>query len=720
MTDQVKRRFSLFWESQGHAKVKAEADRVDASLDAVAEGVEQVTRRSEAGAKSVGTLGRSLNSTERRLESLDRATDKTAQGLDRLEQRAKGVAAGFKGVGAAVTAAIGAVAVSQLLDLAEEGAGLQLVSRRLEEVGFSAEKVADITNRLGGGSSADVERLVTRANEAGVAFEQMGTIADASLQLASARGLNSHEVMVELTKAVAAGEVGWLRQQGVIIDVAAAQRDYAKSIGKTTAELTEQDKVAASSQAVLSELNKAFDGKPPDKYASNIGAVRDRLDNLADLVKRKLADALNDLGAALSGGSFASEKKGTRLQQLEKQIAELERLEARLVEIGGKADLQAAEVFALVDNVGEDRARKMLGLPPETVISRVTAGYIDALGGVRRQIAAARERADVVSAEEDYQAQLAAEAQAAVEVQTKRAGASVRAAKKAIDGYTLGWMELGRVMEETGNIYLQYGKDAISLESFEDVALPSIDFDALGQQLADGLNAGLARVERIGDALGIGAAHDDMARLFETIGEHAANARSVLGDVSSTVGVMGQIGALESSNAVQRAKNRARDAKGQKEQIAAQKALLAAEKAAEQERRRMQALDFALKAADNAGAAIEEVAKAAGAYPDPVGMALHGFAALKHGAAAAFYGRGVSASLSAPSAVGGGGGLGPGTPSAPTAADRPVDNGDQRRGGTTIVLNGILADGRAVRTATTDALNTVGDGQIPIDTDGGL
>lgn len=245
----------------------------------------------------------------------------------------------------------------------------------------------------------------------------------------------------------------------------------------------------------------------------------------------------------------------------------------------------------------------------------------------------------------------------------------------------------------------------------------TFDFDALGQALADGINEGLDRIGSIGEALGIGDVEPEFGEvfaMFDSLAEHAGTARSVLGDISSTVGLMGQMASLESSNSVQKAKNRARDAKGEKERLAAEKAVLAAERAAEKERRRFQAADFALKAADNVGAAIEEAGKAAGSYPDPVGIAMHTFAALKHGAAAAFYGSGAVSAASAPSSVGGGSGLG-GTPSAPTPADNPRREQSGSSSITNIILNGVMADGRSVRTALVDGLNTVGDGQLPVE-----
>lgn len=211
------------------------------------------------------------------------------------------------------------------------------------------------------------------------------------------------------------------------------------------------------------------------------------------------------------------------------------------------------------------------------------------------------------------------------------------------------------------------------------------------------------------------SALDQIGEAFVANAEKIAAAgtavQQFVGELSSGLGVASQMASLESSNAIQRARNRERDAKGEKARAEAAKAVLQAERAAEAERRKFQAADFALRAAENAGAAITEAGKAAGSYPDPVGMALHGFAAIKHAAAAVFYGRGAVSSLQAPSAVGGGAAAASvgATPRAPSRADSTAASGGGGTSITYITVNS-PADQRSTRTAIVDAYNTVGDG----------
>lgn len=602
MSEDIKRRFSLLWQTMGHDEVQAQADRVDEALDAVAQQVDEVTRHTTSGKKALGAYGDEMEDARRRAERAGDAIDEMGRSAQRAEGGAKGLDGGLQGVNERVKT------------------GLQ---------GFDEMqgRLGQFTNALNLLSGVAIVGMITGIRDSVTALYEYTEAGQAA------------KVADEARTTAISGVVDWLKQQKTITE---------QTTAATWAKINADRAQAVSSERLSKVITESYDVQT--EYAK---------------VLRELA-ILKEKNIGLDG---FSERSGTGVKGAQTLLTErAERLRTKLVELNDEREREQARLVAINQLV--DDASKTL--------DKSATSFDESTAAVVRSEA-------------------------------------------AIDAATQSWMELGRVMQETGNLYLQYGQEVISLESFAPSGpIADFDFAALGQLVAGGLNEGLSQVQRIGDALGIGAARDDLALLFETIGEHAAGARSVLGDVSSTVGIIGQIGSLESQNAIQRAKNRERDAKGEKERLAAQKVLLAAEKAAEQERRRMQALDFALKAADNAGAAIEETAKAAGAYPDPVGMALHGFAALKHGVAAAFYGKGVAASLSAPSAVSGGAGGGPGTPSAPTAADRPVDNGDQRGGGTTIVLNGILADGRAVRTATTDALNTVGDGQIPIDTDGGF
>ena len=775
MADVVKR-FRLSWESEGHDSVQREADDVDEALDGVAARLDEVTRRTEAGRRPLDQYAGELDKLRKRADDLTKGLTKASSTTETAEERATRVAerntqrriqllddedekrrallearqsrelrtAQKSGEDLAVIEAVHAQKRQELEQkLAEraelnaqrearararaaqeaqavEFAALEARARALEDSGQRELALLDVKHRREHAAAERAGRDLTlvveaQAAERARAVEKIGSEAAKAGSSAKAFGEGLTD-SGEGARRGAAGLEAFEKRVGVVnklltgfglLSIPAAITGII-DLGKRLWELTD----AGKAQAAAAEAQKAA-----------LDALVSSLREVSDLTRISTED--------LAGYALAHRQmtitEGKFKEALDERV-ELEAERREAVEAAAKAEKAATDALSVRSRIGagayatlRDRADEA-----QTEIAEINERIAESDRALQRHAEAHRD-AQKALRETRRDVQALGEP---VKLLTELWDKASEAAKRAADEAKRSADEASRKLRETLQRQLELA-EAIRLDD-----LPSLDIEnilggprgpiLLGEikDAIDDLVPATGGAADMAEQLAMAyitsgqRLRDDLAAtkeaIHEVVAEHAAMARDMLGDVSSTVGLLGQMQGLESSNAIQRARNRERDAKGEKEQLAAKKAVLAAERAAEQERRRFQAIEFALKATENVNAAAEEAAKAAGSYPDPVGIALHTVSAVKHAAAAALYGRGVASAVSAPSAVGGGAGGASAPPPAPSAADRPRSASQGGSTHVTIVQNGIMADGRTVRTAVVDGLNTVGDGQVPI------
>lgn len=443
------------------AEAKRQADalaKVGKAGQAAGVSLEKNADASKRAQTAMRGMGTTLRGVTNDFEAVTRASAQTEKAIG-------GVAAGL----AAMAAAFGA---SKLLEIGEEGGALQVIRRNLEEIGVTADQVSDIAARLGGGSISQIELLISRVDAMGVSFDEMGGLADAALRISIERGEDSHVIFNKLIRAIATGKQTYLQQLGITLDLKQAWDDYAKSIGKTRQELTESEKAQAASRLAIEELNKAFAGRAPDKYASNLGEVRDRFNNLNDSIKRLVADALSDLGAVLGGGlfgaNFASGAELSRGQQARAQLQDLLQLMNKLQAARGAS---SAATMAVIEEAG-----RTAGLQVETALEGVRTVREKYDGTIR----------DVVEVVEIDEAALAA---LAARVQSQLAGAIAAAARRSSK---ITAEEMKKAATETEGDVVETGQQVgnAMLEGLVEALQVGVAEDAL-QALALSLGAGL-------------------------------------------------------------------------------------------------------------------------------------------------------------------------------------------------------------------------------------
>lgn len=437
-----------------------------------ADALGKVGKAGEQAGVSLEKAGDASKRAQTALRGMSGAVYKADGRLEAMGKQAASARKAIDGMAAGLAGLAAAFGASKLLEIGEEGGALQVIRRNLQEIGVTADQVSDIAARLGGGSISQIELLISRVDAMGVSFDEMGGLADAALRISIERGEDSHVIFNKLIRAIATGKQTYLQQLGITLDLKQAWDDYAKSIGKTRQQLSETEKSQVSSRLAIEELNKAFAGQAPDKYASNLGEVRDRFNNLNDSIKRMVADSLADLGAVLGGGlfgaNFASGPQKTRGQQAQAQLQDLLQLMNRLQ--AARAASPAA-TMAVIEEAG-----RAAGIQVETALEGVRTVREEYDGTVR----------DVVEVVEIDMGRLAALAE---RVQGQLAGAIAAAAKRSSK---LTAEELKKTAGETEDDVVETGKQIGNalLEGLAD-ALRADAADSALQRLALSLGASL-------------------------------------------------------------------------------------------------------------------------------------------------------------------------------------------------------------------------------------
>lgn len=151
-------------------------------------------------------------------------------------------------------------------------------------------------------------------------------------------------------------------------------------------------------------------------------------------------------------------------------------------------------------------------------------------------------------------------------------------------------------------------------------------------------------------------------------------------------------------------------AAAEEKRLAAKQAVLDAEAAAAEEKKKFAVIEFAIEAARNVAQGVAEVAKSAGSYPDPVGIATHAIAAASHFTAAGLFGVQAAATASAPTAAGIAAEAGPVAAAASSPGDT-IGAGDRGSDGPRQTIVNLRFDGQRLSTDAdiADAVATVLD-----------
>jgi len=239
----------------------------------------------------------------------------------------KGAALASKGIaglaiagGVAGIAAMGAAAVGAAMDLGRLGAQSMDVAKSFDTMAASAgESSAAMLAGLqeasrGAISEYDLMLTANRSMLLGVAdsTEEMAALMDVARARSQAMGITTAQAFGDIITGIGRMSPLILDNLGIVVDQAAANEEYAKSIGTTVSKLTEQEKKQALVNAVLKDsadlvaANEAAGDDMASKFERMDAALANAKGALGELfspaiaaIAQNLADAVTEVTDAM-------------------------------------------------------------------------------------------------------------------------------------------------------------------------------------------------------------------------------------------------------------------------------------------------------------------------------------------------------------------------------------------------------------------------------------
>ncbi|WZO97255.1 hypothetical protein EP7_004279 [Isosphaeraceae bacterium EP7] len=183
----------------------------------------------------------------------DKGTDKAKQSFTELNSSLELVKKGFYGVQtvfdslvAVINRGQGVSELSAAFGTLQSAAG-SLASNELQQLRTATQGLL---------SDTELMRAANEALASGLKPEQFNKVAEAADALGDAFGKNTKVALDDLTRALVTGQEKLLKQYGIQIDNAKAEKEFAASIGITAKQLNEAGKLEAARIAILDEIVK--------------------------------------------------------------------------------------------------------------------------------------------------------------------------------------------------------------------------------------------------------------------------------------------------------------------------------------------------------------------------------------------------------------------------------------------------------------------------------
>lgn len=154
-------------------------------------------------------------------------------------------------------------------------------------------------------SMQDAVSSTVKAMSSGLSQEQFQQLGDVANKASRALGVNMADAVSRLTRGITKLEPELLDELGIFTKVGKSTEDYAKSVGKTAASISDFEKRQAFANAVLEEGAKKFgdidiDANPYDKLAASLANLKQNTLELANTVLGPIIGALSASPTALS------------------------------------------------------------------------------------------------------------------------------------------------------------------------------------------------------------------------------------------------------------------------------------------------------------------------------------------------------------------------------------------------------------------------------------
>lgn len=229
-----------------------------------------------------------------------RATfNKIGSHISDLNKRFAGISTATKAVGAAIGIHFGIQTVRSIINTATQTQGLSLAMESLgKAVGIDA---ADAMKSLRAGtrgavSDLDLMRLANNAMLLGVvkSKEEFGILAEAARRLGGAMGITATHGLESLVVGIGRQSKLWLDNLGIIVNTERAYEEFSNTLGKTTEELTDNERKAAFNAATYKAIGEKMKQLGPDTnlWANSIGKANATLENLWATFSKQVGPAI--------------------------------------------------------------------------------------------------------------------------------------------------------------------------------------------------------------------------------------------------------------------------------------------------------------------------------------------------------------------------------------------------------------------------------------------
>ena len=201
-------------------------------------------------------INRRLKEVTRGLTDVDRKSRKTGRGMDSFGRKLKGVSGDLLILGGALTAVgvAGGAFLFTATQLAARVETLGVVTVTLgKNVGKTKDEIRDLEQAVvsEGITLRAARKSIALMIQSNIDLANATNLATLAQNAAVIAGINSSEAFERLVFVITSGNVRMARTLGLQVSFQDAYKKTAEELGKTTLELTQQEKVGARTNAVL-------------------------------------------------------------------------------------------------------------------------------------------------------------------------------------------------------------------------------------------------------------------------------------------------------------------------------------------------------------------------------------------------------------------------------------------------------------------------------------
>ncbi len=260
--------------------------------------INNLNKAQQKNNKSSQGLDRNMKGNARMSSNASKNFSKQAQGMNGVLVPAYAEVAARVFALSAAFSALSRAADYNILIKGQEAYALQ-TGKNMGSIAKSIQKASKHMLNFG-----EASKSAALASTAGISTKSITRMTKAALDASAALGRNMADSMDRLTRGIVKAEPEILDEIGIIIRLDRVYKDYAETIDKTTAQLTEFDKLQARTNAILGQAEQKFGGIADTLPANTFEKLSASVLDLSQSGGALLANFLTPLVDALAASSL--------------------------------------------------------------------------------------------------------------------------------------------------------------------------------------------------------------------------------------------------------------------------------------------------------------------------------------------------------------------------------------------------------------------------------